>query len=548
MKVSAPLLRESLDRLELFLRQERSILFSMLTYAIAVGVFSLIIPLTVQELVNTFAFSVSPIMVVTIVGIMAAILLLVGIFRVLQFYATDILERRVFVRVTLALAKLLPRYKEDQFRSDSMSRFFETVFLQRALSILLVDFINVLVGGVIGMTLLALYHPYFIIFDVVLLGSVILIALLGKGGLRSTLSMSDAKYAVFHWFQEVADNLLHFKATYSSPFILANADALAANYVYARQSRFRVLLRQYMGSLVLQIVLHAGLLGIAGWLLSQGELTLGQLVAAEVIVGNLLLNLDSVVKRMYVVFYFFTALTELDHLFSLPKDTIAHDPDFQVPASDSPGLHVTCSQMGWASETLNQSPSENVEVFPGEKVAIICATEFVRHRVSLVLGGFIRPPEGVVRYNGADLRTFSREQLSAHRGIVFGRDLTLFEGTVKDNILLGRPHIQAEDVLWSVALTQLDKELEKFPDGLETMVKEGGKEFSPSQRLRILLARAIITRPPLVILDGGMHEIPDHIREPLLYTLSSKDCTWSLIIVTTDPHAKSFVEKSWVLP
>ena len=71
MNQSVPLLRETLDRLGLFLKQERSILLAILTYAVAVGVFSLIIPLTVQELVNTFAFAVSPVMVVTIVGIMA---------------------------------------------------------------------------------------------------------------------------------------------------------------------------------------------------------------------------------------------------------------------------------------------------------------------------------------------------------------------------------------------------------------------------------------------------------------------------------------------
>ena len=100
-----PLLRESLDRLGGFIRQERPILFSMLTYAIAVGVFSLIVPLTVQELVNTFAFSVSPVMVVTIVGVMAVMLAFVGIFRVLQFYATDVLERRIFVRVSVALSQ-----------------------------------------------------------------------------------------------------------------------------------------------------------------------------------------------------------------------------------------------------------------------------------------------------------------------------------------------------------------------------------------------------------------------------------------------------------
>ena len=85
MSQSVPLLRENLDRLGVFLKQERSILVAILTYAIAVGVFSLIIPLTVQELVNTFAFSISPVMVVTIVGIMAVILFFVGIFKVLQF-------------------------------------------------------------------------------------------------------------------------------------------------------------------------------------------------------------------------------------------------------------------------------------------------------------------------------------------------------------------------------------------------------------------------------------------------------------------------------
>ena len=290
MSQHLPLLRENLERLGLFMRHERTLLWTIVTYAAAVGIFSLIIPITVQELVNTFAFSVSPVMVVTLVGIMAVILSFVGVFRVLQFYATDILERRVFVRVSLALAQVLPRFKEASFRTDSISRFFETVFMQRALANLFVDFTNVLVGGLIGMTLLALYHPFFLIFDVVLLGSALLIGFLGKGGLRTTLQMSEAKYDAFHWFQEVADNLLHFKDTKSSALVLQKTDEMVTAYVKARKSRFAVLVRQYIGSLTVQVVLHTGLLGTAGWLLSQGELTLGQLVAAEVIVASLLLS------------------------------------------------------------------------------------------------------------------------------------------------------------------------------------------------------------------------------------------------------------------
>ena len=330
MGTNLPSVKGHLDRLGLFVRHERLLLLAILTYAVAVGIFSLIIPLTVQELVNTFAYTVSPVMLATIIGIMAIILLFVGAFRILQFYATDMLERRIFVRVTLALAQIAARLRKETFQSDTINRFFETVFMQRALSSLLVDFTNVLVGGLIGMTLLIFYHPYFIIFDLALLGSVVLIAVLGKGGVRTTLHMSEAKYDVFRWLQEVTGNQHGSQTTRD---LMEQADTLATEYVDARESRFRVLLRQYIGWLSLQVFLHTGLLGTAGWLLSQGELTLGQLVAAEVIVASLLLNLESVTKRTYVVFYFFGALTELDELFSLPEDKTPGIAETTIPIS-----------------------------------------------------------------------------------------------------------------------------------------------------------------------------------------------------------------------
>jgi ABC-type bacteriocin/lantibiotic exporter with double-glycine peptidase domain len=548
MSQPLPLLRENLDRLGLFIGQERSILLAILTYSLAVGVFSLIIPLTVQELVNTFAFAISPVMVVTLIGIMATILLVVGVFRVCQFYATDILERRVFVRVALALAQVLPRFRQDSFRTDSISRFFETVFMQRALASLFVDFTNVFVGGLIGMTLLALYHPYFLIFDMGLIGSVFLIGALGKGGLRTTLQMSGAKYDAFHWFQEVADNLLHFKTTSCSSLVLEKTDGLATAYVKARQRRFRVLLRQYIGSLSIQVILHTGLLGTAGWLLSRGELTLGQLVAAEVIVASLLLKLDSVVKRTYVIYYFFTALTELDHLFTLPLDDKASESsEFSIPQSETLGLHVTCSGIGLASVGWPIHKEINFEALPGDKCALICQTESGRHEMSLVLAGLHPPSTGVVRYNGIDLRGVSLDKINEQRGIVFGRDLRLFEGSLADNITMGRPDVKSEDLLWALSFVQLDKEIDELPEGLQTIVKEGGRDFTPSQQLRILLARAIMPRPALLILDGALHEIPSHIREPILHQLCSKDSPWTLVIVTTDSHVKTFTQKCLVL-
>ncbi len=534
-----PSLRETLDRLGNFIDKERKLFFFIFVYAIAVGLFSLIIPFTVQELVNTFAFAVTPIMVVTLVGIMAGMLFLVGIFRVLQFYATDILERRVFVRVILALAESLPRFVEKSFRTDSVSRFFETVFLQRALSSLFVDLTNVLVGGFIGMVLLALYHPYFIIFDIFLLFSVIIIAVLGKGGFRNTILMSEAKYDAYQWLQEVADNLLHFKATNCGNLILKKTDTLATNYVEARKHRFSSLLRQYIGSLFLQVVMHTGLLGTAGWLLSQGQLTLGQLVAAEVIVASLLLNLDSVVKRTYVMFYFFTALTELDHMFALSQEKNAEGSGLVVPQSESPGLHLSCHNLNWPGG--RGVPSNiNFEAMPGEKWSLICPNESVRMRVSLALAGLDNIPQGIIKYNGIDLKSLSTRQINAQRGIVFARDLNLFDGTIAENILMGRD-IETRDLLWALTMAHLD--LEKFPDGLETRVIEGGKYFTPSQRLRILVARAIVGRPSLLVLDGALHKLPRPLRDPLIKDLCSDECPWTLVIVSMDRKVKEMTEK-----
>ncbi|MEX0828835.1 MAG: ATP-binding cassette domain-containing protein [Nitrospirales bacterium] len=535
---------EVLQHVGVFLKQERRIILTILLYAVAVGVFSLIIPITVQELVNTFALAIQPIMVVTLVSIMAGVLIFVGVFKVLQFFATDLLERRIFVRLTLAFARTFPSIQETHFRNEYASRFFEIVFMQRAVAGLLVDLTNVVVGGFIGMALLVLYHPYFLVFDLLLLLAVGMIGLLGKGGLDATLHMSETKYDTYHWFQEVADNLSHFKASQSLDLILQKADTLAHAYVQARESRLRVLIRQYIGSISLQVLLHTGLLGTAGWLLSKGELTLGQLVAAEVIIATLLVNLDSVVKRTYVIFYFLTALTEIHHIFSLPKDRQISAHLVSVPKISSLGLGLAVSHVGGLPSPWPHAFELTVDMKPGEKWAMVCETESQRLQISRLLAGLDNPPHGTIRYNDIDIRDLHPDAVNDIRGLVLSRHLSLFEATLLENVTLGRKNQSTEDLLWALDFVGLQEEIEQFPDGLQTMIQYGGKNFSPSQTIKILLARTLIARPKLLIVDGGLHEIFSPQREAVLTKMCAIASPWTVVIVTTDPNIKSFVQHS----
>lgn len=539
--------KEVLHHIGTFLRQERQILVILSIYAVVIGVFSLIVPLTVQELVNTFAFSIQPIMLITLLSIMAGILAFVGVFKALQFFATDLLERRIFARMTLTFARILPAIQESHFRPEYTSRFFEVVFMQRALSGLLVDLINVSVSGVIGMILLVFYHPLFLFIDLLLILSVVLIGFLGKGGLRTTLHMSETKYDTYHWLQEVADNLTHFKASRSRDFILHKADSLARTYVNARKARFRVLLRQFAGSLSLQVLLHTGLLGLAGWLLSRDELTLGQLVAAEVVLGTILVNMETVVKRAYIIFYFLVALIEIYHIFYLPKDSQITGEFVEPPEIEDHGLNLSVSRLSGLPSPWPQDYELTIDLKSGEKWAFVCGTGSQRDLFSKLLAGLETPPHGSIRYNGVNVRDLHPDALNEIRGLALTRHLSLFEATLLENITLGRKNLSTEDLLWVLNFVELQEDVELFPEGLRTIVEYGGTNFAPSQIIKIILARALITRPKLLIVDGDLHELPPVERESILKKLCAQEQPWTLVIVSRNPDVKSFVQQSLLL-
>ena len=134
-----------IGHLGLLLRLERRVLGLIVSYSIAIGLFALIVPLTVQELVNTFAFAIQPITIVTLAAVMVAALLFVGAFRALQNYAVEVLERRIFARVAIAMAQQLPHLRYQGFEPRFANFFVETILMQRAVSVLLVDLINVIV-------------------------------------------------------------------------------------------------------------------------------------------------------------------------------------------------------------------------------------------------------------------------------------------------------------------------------------------------------------------------------------------------------------------
>ncbi len=539
------LLRATIARLSLFLQFEKKILAILVSYALAIGVFSLIVPLTIQELVNTFAYAIQPIMVVTLVSVMAVALLLMGSFRVLQARAVEILVQRIYARIALGLTQQLPRFRDVGFSPKYANYFMEAELLPRSLAAMLVDIINVTVGGTIGMTILVMYHPYFIVFNVVLVGGfAAIITILGRGGLTITMEVSRHNYDTMNWLQDIANNLMHFKATASTPFLLTKTDELVGRYVAARKVRSDILTgTQYKGSVIWQAFGHSGLIATAGWLLAIGQITLGQFVASEVIVGALIINLDTVSKRMYYVYYAFTSLYELETLFSLPKDKEQGKLSVPLPDPTVHGVRLTCKDVSFVyPNSLPIFQNFNVEVAPGEKVAVFSSTSTGKTTLARVLAGIYTPTSGAVRYNGVDLRDLDMDSLNACRGLILDSQLTLFESTLEENLTMGRP-VKYDDIRWALRFVELEEDVDAMTLGLRSPVQRGGKSFTTSQILRLLVARAIVTRPQILILDGTLHSMLPAMRETILRRLCSKEEPWSVIFVSNDPTLSAHVDR-----
>jgi len=529
---------EILAQLALLYRLERRMLGIIASYAVAIGLFMLCVPIAVQELVSTFSFAIEPIMIFTLALVVGVALTGAAAFRVLQARALETLQQRIYTRIAIAFTEAIPRMQEETFLPQYADRFQEADRLTRALVAMLADLFNVAVVGTIGMSMLVFFHPYFVLYNVVLItGFLVLLFAFGRGGFHITLDMSRLNYEITHWIQNVAENLPHLRAAGHSPFLIRKTDALTKAYVHVRQRRSDLLTgRQYKAAALWQVVGHAGMIATAGMLVSVGQLTVGQFAAAELVAGQLLLNMDTLARRMVHMFFAFVAFREMAAVFSLPQDQAGGKTVIPLAQFGLAGVRVTVRNLAFAyPDSPPLFEHFDLDVAPGEKVAVLCESNMQKTALAKVLAGLLPTTAGVVRYNDLNLVEVSLGSIDACRSLMLDSHPTLLEGTLEENITLGRPSILYEDVRWALQFVELDEEIDRLPDGLTTIVTGHGTQFSLSQILRLLLARALVTRPHVLIVDGTLHSMVPSLREVILRRLCSKDDPWSVVFVTNDP-------------
>jgi ABC-type bacteriocin/lantibiotic exporter with double-glycine peptidase domain len=523
-----------IQRVHGMLLAERSTLGIAVVYSVVIALLSLIVPVAVQSVVNTIAFGsvLQPLVVLTLFVLVA--LGFSTVMNALRTGAVEIILRSIFARVATDVTWRLLRVRVEAFDRyhgpELVNRFFDTVTVQKSAALLLIDGLSIVMQTLIGMLLIALYHPWLLVFDILLVTAMLVIVFgLGRGAIETSVHESKAKYALEAWLEQLATHLITFKADGGARFALLKSQSLLEGYLSYRRKHFQILLRQVIGSFALQALASSALLGIGGWLVINRQLTLGQLVASELIVAGMLSAFTKFGKQLEVFYDLCAALDKLGALVDLPLERSGGDIELQgrgpmrVEAADleltypdgrRPALHVLA-----------------LDVAPGERLGIAGSTGSGKSTLADVLFGLRVPTGGTLRLDGADVRSITLTDL--RRQVALVRHVELFPGTVLDNVRLGRTELSHEDITRALDRVGLLDELLSLPNGLDTELHPHGRPLSHRQACRLMIARAIADAPRLLVLDGALDQVDLRSENDRLSTvLFSPEAPWTLLCMT----------------
>ncbi|MGL6076530.1 MAG: peptidase domain-containing ABC transporter [Fimbriiglobus sp.] len=520
-------------RLFQLLKPETWPIMMVCLYAIGVGVLTLATPIVVMAVVNSVALVTVGQQLMVLCLMLFVALAFAGVISTLQKIVVEYIQRRVFVRVAEDLSFRLPRVEHKSFDQQSgpelVNRFFDVITVQKASATLLLDGVAIVLQILIGLILLGYYNELLLGFDMILILSLgVLFTLLGWGGKRSAIRESIAKYAVVGWLQEIARNPSAFKGHGGTQFATEKTDLLTREYLVARRSHFGVLMRQFVFAVFLQAATNVGLLAVGGYLVIENRLTIGELVAAEIVVTLVVATFTKLNKQVESYYDLIAGIDKLGHLVDLPLERmggVVHNPR-------SSGAEVILHDVTFNYDTSHRAVLShlNMHFRPGERVAIMGPNGAGKSTLAQILHGLRNPADGWVEIDGHDVRELRLESLREHVELV--QDIDVFEGSLLANVRMGREDITIGDVREALRKVGLLDAVMQLPQGLNTMLWTGGTPLSLGQANRLMIARAIVGQPRLLILDEALDNMDSDIRETVLPAILGREARWTLIVVT----------------
>jgi len=517
------------------LKLEKKDFLQILYYAIFAGLVNLSVPLGIQAIVNLIQGARITTSWIVLVALVTLGVAFVGILQLMQIRILENIQQKIFTRASFEFSYRFPKIKMSELKNfyppELANRFFDVITIQKGISKLVLDFPAAVLQIVFGLILLSLYHPFFIFYGILLVLLIYLVfRFTAKSGLETSIKESKMKYKIAHWIQEVARTLISFKISGKTQHAINKNDALVSKYLDARESHFRILRLQFIQMIGFKTLVTAGLLVIGGLLVLNQQMNIGQFVAAEIII---LLIISSVEKMIMGLENFYDLLTSLEKLGEVVDKKL----------EPTGGDHSFVENGALEIELLNVSFKRNDGTFvlkdvnltikTGDKILLEGINGSGKSILLKIIAGLIEPDSGTIYVNGISLKNID---INFYHSLL-GHSITeesLFEGTLMDNLTFGDTSISQSEISAVLDVMGLKEFVRQQPDGLSTTIFPEGLQLPHTITKKIILARSLIRKPKLLILNEPLHQIDKENENAILNHLFSSEKDWSLIVTSRD--------------
>lgn len=242
----------------------------------------------------------------------------------------------------------------------------------------------------------------------------------------------------------------------------------------------------------------AGIMGMGGYFIMNNTMTYGEFVSFTLFLGFMIAPIVQMSNIGSQLTEAFAGLDRTQELMGLPEE---NDPEIRTINLDQVEGNVSFKNISFSYDDKTEVLHDiSFEAPKGSVTALVGSSGSGKSTIAGLATAFLNPNSGQVLIDGVDLSKVNLKSFRSQLGVVLQDDF-LYEGTIRENILFPRPDATEEELLQAVEGAYVNEFTDRFDDGLDTLIGERGVKLSGGQRQRISIARALLARPKIVILD-----------------------------------------------
>ncbi len=520
-------LTASLKKLHSILLLDKRDIAVTYMFSIMAGLVQLSLPLGIQSIISFVLTGSISASIVVLTGMVVFGVFINGLLQVRQLQIIEKVKQKIFVRYSLEYSYRLPMLNieklDNEYLPELVNRYFDNVSLQKGIDKILISLPAAVIQVLLGLILLAFYHPVFIAFGFVLIIIVLaIIRFTSPKGLATAINASGYKYAVAAWLQEIARNVKTFKYTRGATFQMEKTDALVGEYLSSRTSHFKILLSQFWSLISFKIIITAAMLIIGSYLLITQQINVGQFIASDIVIIAIIGSIEKIITNLDAVY---DALVSVEKLSVVTDAETEHGGTLPLPA-EAKGVSVQFKNVQFAyGNDLPVLSNVNFSIQAGQMVQLKGASGAGKSTALRLLTGAFKNYQGEVLIDDIPVANYQLESLRSNTGILLGSQ-DIFKATLLQNITIGNPNISIQQVTQLAGLCGLDAFVKASPNGYDTVLLPLGNKLPNTVRKNILLLRALLGNTRLLLLEEPFSHLAQPYKSNVLnYIKHQKNAT-----------------------